>query len=130
MISRVVFTFILATLNGRTWHLEGFGVLPVIAFGSDTQTFEVINSTSILLSSLLVFAITFYFLFRFNRDRIHRLAAVSWVLGSLLVVIQYVVLVIIDSSDRFAFNKTIGIFIVPIAIAVLLIYGYIQKRGN
>ncbi|MEN8252573.1 MAG: hypothetical protein ABFQ53_03270 [Patescibacteria group bacterium] len=123
LVFRLFFTFLFAFLLVQQWHVEKiWGWLPIVAFNSDIETFTKMNSYAIIATGVAVLGFFIFQVFaRYQSQRKYKVYA--WYIGVLMLLIQYIVLLLINSRLRFSINTNLWWFFVGfIALATWVLY--------
>ena len=123
LVFRLFFTFLFAFRFSQQWHVEKmWGWLPIVAFNSNLETFTKMNSYAVVVTAAIVTSLFVFQVFaRHDSQREYKVFA--WYLGVVMLLVQYVILLYINSLVRFAINTDLWwIFIGMIIFATVLLY--------
>lgn len=99
-----------------------WGWLPIVAFNSDLEKFTKMNSYAVVVTAAIVTSLFVFQVFaRHDSQREYKVFA--WYLGVVMLLVQYMILLYINSLVRFAINTDLWwIFIGMIIFATVLLY--------
>jgi hypothetical protein len=123
LVFRLFFTFLFAFIFAQQWYVQKmWGWLPIVAFNSDLETFTKMNSYAVVVTAIIVTSLFVLQIFaRHDSQREYKVYA--WYLGVVMLLMQYMILLYINSLVRFAINTDLWwIFIGIIIFATALLY--------
>ncbi|XLQ20558.1 MAG: hypothetical protein ACKUBY_02120 [Candidatus Moraniibacteriota bacterium] len=127
LVFRLFFTFLFAFMFVQQWHIEKiWGWFPIVAFNSDAETFTQMNSYAIIVTGVTVLCFFIFQVFaHYQPQRIYKIY--SWYIGVLMLLVQYLVLILVNSRLRFSIDTNLWLFFVGfIAIATGLLYAWFK----
>ena len=123
LVFRLFFTFLFAFIFVQQWHVEKvWGWFPIVAFNSDIDTFTKMNSYAIVVTSIAVLGLFIFQIFaHYQSQRMYKIYA--WYLGVVMLLVQYLILIYINTLVRFSINTDLWmIFFGIILFATLMLY--------
>ncbi len=127
LVFRLFFTFLFAFLLVQQWHVEKmWGWFPIVAFNSDADTFTQMNSYAIIVTGITVLCFFIFQVFaHYQSQRKYKIYA--WYIGVLMLLVQYLVLLLINSRLRFSIDTDLWMFFVGfIILATGLLYAWFK----
>lgn len=126
LVGRAVSALVVSKIYGLTYEIEKIGeILPVLSYNSENvQVFKNMSSISLLVPGLILFLIFMWVSFKkYKTIELKRVHMNSWLLGIMLVVIQW--LLVISINDLIQFENSwyglltsVGLFLVAVVVYV------------
>jgi len=116
LVFRLFYTFLFAFILTQQWHIEKmWGWFPIVAFNSDASTFTKMNSYAIIVTGVTVLCFFIFQVFaHYQSQRKYKIYA--WYVGVLMLLVQYLVLILINSRLRFSIDTHLWMFFVGFII--------------
>lgn len=135
MLVRMVSTFILAELYSQTWSVRQVNnIIPVIAFGTDPETYAEINTFSSIATAVFIAIAAWLGMNgimldpedkKYTASKRARISA--WTITSIMSIPQMFVAILVNSLSEIELNP-IGFLIVTLAGAVTMIRSHQAKE--